>query len=256
MNLKGMKLDLPTIILGVYFVYALTSVGMTGLLFSVAVGLILYGLVDRFELLVAGVVLSGIFWKVYLSKAFGFRTEGFVGGSPAEISKRIQTIQRESRALGPVGLGTSFAEGFADANAPPQDAGSQSAPKQDTPPSPESAPAPTTAPTATKQLEKALPAPPPAPPAEPKKETFNNPGPQPFKLELPEETKGGFHIDAGTTIMNALKNLKPEQIEAMTADTQNLISTQKSLMGMLQTMKPMLNDGKQLMETFQQMFGK
>ena len=35
-----------------------------------------------------------------------------------------------------------------------------------------------------------------------------------------------------------------------------LIDTQKSLMGMLGTMKPMMKDGKELMETFQQMFGQ
>jgi hypothetical protein len=42
----------------------------------------------------------------------------------------------------------------------------------------------------------------------------------------------------------------------MTKDTKQLIETQKSLMNMLGTMKPMMNDGKELMETFNQMFGK
>ena len=55
--------------------------------------------------------------------------------------------------------------------------------------------------------------------------------------------------------MNAISSLKPEQIQAMTEDTRKLLDTQKNLMGMLNTMKPMLNDGKQLMDTFQQMFG-
>ena len=78
----------------------------------------------------------------------------------------------------------------------------------------------------------------------------------PFKLgEIPSQIKNGPHIDAGSTLMQAIKGLDPEQINAMTKDTKQLIETQKSLMGMLGTMKPMLNDGKQLMETFQQMFG-
>ena len=78
----------------------------------------------------------------------------------------------------------------------------------------------------------------------------------PFKLgEIPSQVKNGPHIDAGSTLMQAIKNLNPDQINAMTKDTQQLIETQKSLMGMLGTMKPMLNDGKQLMETFEQMFG-
>lgn len=78
----------------------------------------------------------------------------------------------------------------------------------------------------------------------------------PFKLgEIPSQVKNGPHIDAGSTLMQAIKGLNPDQINAMTKDTKQLIDTQKSLMGMLGTMKPMLNDGKQLMETFQQMFG-
>jgi hypothetical protein len=78
----------------------------------------------------------------------------------------------------------------------------------------------------------------------------------PFKLgEIPSQAKNGPHIDAGSTLIKAIQGLNPEQINAMTKDTQQLIETQKSLMGKLGTMKPMLNDGKQLMETFQPMFG-
>jgi hypothetical protein len=84
-----------------------------------------------------------------------------------------------------------------------------------------------------------------------------NESPMPFKLgEIPSQAKGGPHIDAGSTLMKAIQSLNPDQINAMSKDTQQLIETQKSLMGMLGTMKPMLNDGKQLMETFQQMFGQ
>jgi hypothetical protein len=78
----------------------------------------------------------------------------------------------------------------------------------------------------------------------------------PFKLgEIPAQVKNGPHIDAGSTLMKAIQGLDPDQINAMTKDTQQLIETQKSLMGMLGSMKPMMNDGKELMETFQQMFG-
>ena len=79
----------------------------------------------------------------------------------------------------------------------------------------------------------------------------------PFKLgEIPSQVKNGPHIDAGSTLIKAIQGLNPEQINAMTKDTKQLIDTQKSLMGMLGTMKPMMNDGKELMETFQQMFGE
>ena len=78
-----------------------------------------------------------------------------------------------------------------------------------------------------------------------------------FKLgELPEESeKGGFHIDQGTTVLNALNALKPDQVKQMSQDTQRLIDTQKSLMSLLGTMKPMLSDGREMLDTFQQMFG-
>jgi len=79
----------------------------------------------------------------------------------------------------------------------------------------------------------------------------------PFKLgEIPSQVKNGPHIDAGSTLIKAIQGLNPDQINAMTKDTKQLIDTQKSLMGMLGTMKPMMNDGKELMETFQLMFGE
>jgi hypothetical protein len=81
--------------------------------------------------------------------------------------------------------------------------------------------------------------------------------PTPFKLgEIPSQVKNGPHIDAASTLVKAINSLNPDQIKAMSKDTQQLIETQKSLMGMLGSMKPMLNDGKELMDTFQQMFGK
>jgi hypothetical protein len=100
-----------------------------------------------------------------------------------------------------------------------------------------------------------------------KKEKNENPAPVkeshkenmaiPFKLgELPSQVKNGPHLDASSTLMKALKSLDPAQINAMSKDTQQLIETQKSLMNMMGSMKPMLNDGKELMDTFQQMFGK
>ena len=78
-----------------------------------------------------------------------------------------------------------------------------------------------------------------------------------FKLgEIPSDVASGAHIDVGTTMMNALNALKPDQVKQMTDDTRKLLETQKSLMGMLSSMKPMLQDGKALMGTFNDMFGK
>jgi hypothetical protein len=52
--------------------------------------------------------------------------------------------------------------------------------------------------------------------------------------------------------MNALQ---PEQMAAMTAESQSLLETQKNLMGMLQSMRPVLQDGRQLLDTFSGIFG-
>jgi hypothetical protein len=76
-----------------------------------------------------------------------------------------------------------------------------------------------------------------------------------YKMPATEEEDKEFHLDAGTTFMNAYKSLKPEQIAAMTKDTQELMETQKQLMGTLSTLKPLIQDGKQMMEMFQSYFG-
>lgn len=92
-------------------------------------------------------------------------------------------------------------------------------------------------------------------PAELLKDGFEDSAGGLFKLgKIPTDEKGGYHIDAGTSVLNALKSLKPDQISAMTQDTKQLIETQKTLMNMLQSFKPMLTEGKDMMDTFQQMF--
>jgi len=76
------------------------------------------------------------------------------------------------------------------------------------------------------------------------------------KYKVPsEDDDKEFHLDAGTTFMNAYKSLKPDQIAAMTKDTQDLMSTQKQLMSTLQTLKPLIKDGKDMMDMFQGYFG-
>jgi len=61
--------------------------------------------------------------------------------------------------------------------------------------------------------------------------------------KLPNEKDDGeFHLDAGTTFLNAYKSLKPDQIAAMTRDTQELLATQKSLVSMLDSFAPLMKD--------------
>ncbi len=64
---------------------------------------------------------------------------------------------------------------------------------------------------------------------------------KPYKLPSESDDKG-YHLDAGTTFLNAYKALKPDQIAAMTRDTQELLATQKSLVSMLDSFAPLLKD--------------
>lgn len=74
------------------------------------------------------------------------------------------------------------------------------------------------------------------------------------KYKMPSDD-GDYHLDAGTTFLNAYKSLKPDQIAAMTKDTQELMETQRQLMSTLNTLKPLIQDGKEMMNTFQSYFG-
>jgi hypothetical protein len=63
------------------------------------------------------------------------------------------------------------------------------------------------------------------------------------EYRLPSESDDkGYHLDAGTTFLNAYKALKPDQIAAMTKDTQELLATQRSLVTMLDSFTPLLKD--------------
>ena len=277
--------------LALYSLYGLFGIGMTGLLFSFAIGLIFLSLDQPLELIVAAVILSGLVYKLMSERR---RKEGFQGrplkgahdnvplgaGQDAiAITKKIAEITQPSGVLS-----SGFAESFADMNSTeqPSNAGSQTAkPAGETTPAPSaSTPAATTEPTVSPQMAAALPTsntaaattpdpkatekpaatqePKPAATATPQTSGFSDKGTAGmFKLgSIPADAVGGAHIDIGSTLMNALNSLKPDQVKAMTEDTRKLMETQKSLMGMLTTMKPMISDGKQLMETFTEMFGK
>ena len=64
------------------------------------------------------------------------------------------------------------------------------------------------------------------------------------------------HVDAGTTILHAYRNLTPEQIGGMRRDTKELMGLQKELMGSLAEMKPAIEQGAELLKTFSTFFGK
>jgi hypothetical protein len=272
-NMKEMLSKKPflTTVVALFVFYAFFYMGVSSLLFGVAIGLISVGLEVKMEIAVAVMILSGLLYPVIVG--LFRRREGFTApaedsvmvtqqGPVTQIIKRIQGMQGAPGVQGV--LSASFAEGFADVNSD-AGAGSDGKLKKDEETSAGDKPASVTETSVSQVLQQTLDAQKsvPAVAAEVKKDApkttsgFQNGKAGEFKLgQIPTELEGGVHIDAGTTLMNALKGLNPDQVKAMTEDTQKLMETQKSLMGMLNTMKPMLSDGKQLLDTFNDMFGK
>ena len=76
----------------------------------------------------------------------------------------------------------------------------------------------------------------------------DKPSPAPPKTDDP-------HLDVGTTILHAYRNLTPEQIGGMRRDTRELLQLQKELMGSLSEMKPAIEQGAELLKTFSTFFG-
>ena len=237
---------LPGLVLGVYFLFLVilySKLSFTALFTSLGLGAIVYSGTESM-LYAAGAAMVGLFvMTTFVPASLLKGSEGFNTNTPtADISKLVtsmkktsvknsgpdsitDTIMRNGYSLPGFGLSGPFVEGFEDA-------------KKDVP-----------APASKEDEKNEKPA--------PVKQISKDALPQPFTLgEIPAQVKNGPHIDAGSTLIKAIQSLNPDQINAMTKDTQQLIETQKSLMGMLGTMKPMLNDGKQLMDTFQQMFGQ
>jgi hypothetical protein len=210
---------------------------------------------DRFEIVVAITIIFGLFY-IYFLKGILRRYEPFdpAGGIP----QRLANIDRKHvpSVVGlkpePRGVGSTFAEGFADAGNG-EKKGDEATEKSATAPK-------------LKEDEVKLPKElvHNVTSANEKKDDkdekvadgFQSASGALFKLgQMPSETKDGPWVDGGSTLLKAMDALKPEQISSMTEDTRQLIDTQKNLMSMLGQMKPVLADGKQLLDTFSKMFG-
>lgn len=210
----------------VYAIYGAFRIPYIQYIVALLAGAIGYGITKSYEIgLIALLAVNFLYGLMILS----LKKSGFIDG-PREISGRIQGMMRP-------GVGTI--QGFADVSGNDGMTSDMDASKD----------------VATAKSE-------PAPVAEKqeKQEKQSNDGFQAdnglFKLgRLPTESKGGSYIDTGSTISNALKSLKPEQIKEMTRDTQQLLETQKNLMEMLKTFAPMISEGKEMMHTFNGMFG-
>jgi hypothetical protein len=230
MKSTELTMNVANVILILYIAYAIFFIPFNATLISLAIGLITYGTLNSYETAVSLTLISGIVFALLVKPTAKpvEAKEGFAGGTPKEISGRIQMMRTDAKVKAePSGIhASSFVEGFADLSGNTDVASTATAsmtsatPAVATPSSPTAATpsAAVDAKTAGNQNDK--------PPAA----GFRSGGTESdalFKLGvIPEEGKGGFHIDQGTTVMSLLSNVKP-----------------------------MMQDGKQMLDTFQQMFG-
>lgn len=274
-------------VLGLFLIFALLKMSMVSLLFGAGVSLIAFGANFPLELGIAVLILSALVfqWIVFgisPKQSLGLGSEeGFTAsttpygmGNAEQITSQIRKLEQGYKFSGPKGILPGFVEGFANAEEEEESEGFAESEEPELPEEKEgfaeeeeesegfkdgatanSTPASPGAPTASATMKKGLPlggALKKVKAALPSKKATTGE----FKLgSIPSDAKDGPHIDIGTTMMQALNSLKPDQIKAMTNDTKQLLETQKSLMGMLTSLKPMLSDGKQMMETFTEMFG-
>jgi hypothetical protein len=246
--------SLSIVLLVFFLIYSLTALGMAGTLFSSAMGLIAYGIFGTVEAAMAVTITAGILLKVafpgFKRAAEGFQAKGAAAAAPTVPLTEDAIITDRIRRMKPGGILEGFSSEGAEGTAPATSA-------KETHSGSEGEAAVTAAPApvhvaAEEEKDKAVAL------AESKDvagfaDKASTDGL--FKLgELPSEAKDGNYIDVGTTIMRSLGALKPDQLNQMTADTRTLLETQKSLMSMLTTMKPMLMDGQQLLGSFSGLF--
>lgn len=230
--------------------------GMTGVLFSSAVALIAASFVDEFEIVAGITILVALFYTLFLKKQF---REGFQSNSPKSIANKLESIKNKSAGSstksqkrgGVKGVYSAGAEGFEDLQPKePKEGESKTS---------------TEAPTkvvnqvddeSVKEVSKNIEESKKKSDKEIEKEEFQSATNHLFKLgQLPSENEDGPKLDPGQTLMKAMNSLDPNVISSMTTDTKKLLETQKSLMGMLGQMRPILADGKELLSTFSGMFG-
>lgn len=253
-----------------YILYGIFHIPFTQFLVSLAVGGLVFGLTDKYELATIALFVMNFLFPILGGPMGVVRTkEGFMATNPQEISKRVATMKAKGFGLDVIGVGSPMTEGFEDAsqnvmtlgetkkettNSAPATATSQPAPTSDAAPATPAPPAPSATASEAVKTPKAISEQGIPPANQPATAGFQDNGGL-FKLgQIPTDTKGGHHIDTSTTVMNALSALKPDQIKSMTQDTKQLIETQKALMGMLQSFQPMMQEGKQMMQTFSSMF--
>lgn len=259
MQFNNLTYNISIAILSIGALYTLLYSGLTGLLLCSAVTLITAAFLNQFELVVAVAIIFAMFYISFLQKWIR-RIEPFQNeDTPQQIMGRLagmenayhpteQSLKDPRRE--PYGVYSPEIEGFQDVSADK---------KEGAPSDSSSAPAKRANEVDTQQVQEVTSA---VEGAQKKsadeiaKEEFQSATNNLFKIgKMPSENMDGPKLDSGSTLMKAMESFKPEQITAMTKDTKSLLETQKGLMEMLNQMRPVLADGKELLQTFSGMFG-
>jgi hypothetical protein len=260
MKFNDLTYNISLVILVITAVYTLVYSGLTGLLLCSSVTLIAAAFMEQFELITAVAVIFSLFYIYYL-KGLLRKFEPFQNQDNAQtILGRVNKMKDEYHQvpqnlkdprLEPAGVYDPAVEGFQDIQ--PQ------VPKEGESAESSSAPAKRMNEVDSQQVQEVTSAVTDAKKKTDKEiaaEEFQSATNGLFKVgKMPSENMDGPKLDSGSTLMKAMESFKPEQINAMTADTKQLLETQKSLMNMLTQMRPVLADGKELLQTFSGMFG-
>jgi len=253
-----------------YFAYITVMHGTIGFLISSAILLLLASFLDHIEHITIGLLIIGLSISIYVRQHPKLlKKEGFEDGKDKEVpldndpalvasttapGPSTKTTTKETKAVADTydQAGTSkAAEPTATKGAPAKptpepaiDAAAVTKGVQDAMDKLKKTTANTMAATQDSTASKAG-----------SSENFQEPSAGLFKLgELPSEMKQGPFVDVATTMTKAMGSLQPDQIKAMTEESQSLLDTQKNLMNMLQSMRPVLQDGRQLLDTFGSIF--
>lgn len=259
MKFNSLTFNISLAILIITALYTLVYAGLTGLLLCSSVTLIAAAFINQFEIIVAISIIFALFYIYYL-KGLLRRYEPFQNQGNADIVDRVAKMTKDYQQvpqnlqdprLEPAGVYDPAVEGFEDIQPQvPKDGESQES---------SSAPTKRVNEVDSQQVQDVTSAVTSA-----KKKTDSDIATEEFQSatnslfkvgKMPSENMDGPKLDSGSTLLKAMESFKPEQITAMTSDTKQLLETQKGLMSMLNQMRPVLADGKELLQTFSGMFG-
>lgn len=254
MNFNQTSHQLALAMLVMAALYTLVYAGLTGLLLCSSVALLIAAFVEPFELVVAGSIIFTMFYIFYL-KRYLRRLEPFANSSAsdetAKISNLISNMMNPPKRLEPTGVLSKASEGFANPNGEDKKEDGASSNSTSAFADIKDAVDPEQAEKVTKAVKD-----------EESKEKFEEHiHDEEVKSatsrtlfqegKTPSEHEDGPKIDTKATMKSLFQNMDPDAMQGMSSDAQQLVKTQETLMGMLEKFGPILSDGHEIMQKFQ-----